>query len=352
MQVEFTKAGSSTRQAFYDSWLTFWARRWDANFLQEFLDWRYARRVDGETLLAMSGEKCIGFIDTFIRPYRFGGQQIIVREPCDWYCLPEFGGTDLRFMDFLIAQGQPLLGVGLPESAIAIASRLRWRHLLDTHDFILPITVRRVAGAVIRKAKLGNGSLAAYLPHELNLRSRHTWTKYDEAEGVVSEISPDDWPREQDFLEANQADIYAIAPVPTRTYVKWLASGPPTLGEVLCLEFRRKGVRIGLTILRIEESKVGCKARIIHLHANELKLSTLQWMIAANIGRATQLKVESVHCRSSCSTTSAALSSLHFHPTANEAVMVGFNDQQLPIGPVNISFLHGDDAMVPSRIAE
>jgi hypothetical protein len=88
MSIEFTKVEASTRQAFYDTLLMFWDQHWEKEFQQEFLAWRYGRRTDGETLVVMSGSKCIGMIDSFIRPYRIGGQEVLVREPCDWYCLP------------------------------------------------------------------------------------------------------------------------------------------------------------------------------------------------------------------------------------------------------------------------
>jgi hypothetical protein len=72
--------------------------------------------------------------------YRVAGQQVLVREPCDWYCLPGNRGVGMRLMKWLISKKEPLLGVGLPKAAIAIAPRLNWKHLLDTHDFVLPIT--------------------------------------------------------------------------------------------------------------------------------------------------------------------------------------------------------------------
>jgi hypothetical protein len=78
----------------------------------------------------------------------------------------------------------------------------------------------------------------------------------------------------------------------------------------------------------------------------------LRWMIAENVHRASQLHAESIFCRSSCPSTNAALASLGFRSAANDAVMVGFNDMPIPSGPVNVTFLRGDDAMIPSLIAE
>src|SRR5690349_1421156 len=127
MPIELTKVGPSTRQAFYDTLLTFWDQRWEGEFERDFLDWRYARRTDGETLVAMSGGRCLGLLDSFLRPYRLGDCRVMVREPCDWYCLPGSRGVGMRLMKSLMAQQEPLLGVGLPKAALAIAPRLKWR---------------------------------------------------------------------------------------------------------------------------------------------------------------------------------------------------------------------------------
>jgi hypothetical protein len=350
MSIEYTKVEPATRQAFYDTLLTFWDQRWDNKFQQDFLDWRYARRTHGETLVALSGSKCIGLIDTFIRPYRIGGRQVLVREPCDWYCLPGNRGVGMRLMKWLIAQNEPMLGVGLPKAAIAIAPRLNWRHLLDTHDFVLPITARRMAAAVLRKARLGDGSVTKYLPRSIRLRPASAWARHREVDGEVEELAPDNRPAE-DWTDVRGGG-YAVRPVATRSYVQWLTSGPASLGHVFCLAFRVNGVVVGLTICRIEASKVGRKARLIHLQSFEPDVRRLQWMVAENVDRASRLDAESFHFRSSCPATRAALASLGFRRTASEAVMVDFKDLEVPSGPVNMTFLRGDDAMIPSLIAE
>lgn len=75
-------------------------------------------------------------------------------------------------------------------------------------------------------------------------------------------------------------------------------------------------------------------------------------MIAENVHRAVQLDAESVPRRSSCPSTNTALASLGFHDVANGAVVMGVNDLPMPTGPVNVTFVRGDDAMIPSLIAE
>ncbi|MFO1086506.1 MAG: hypothetical protein U1E21_18270 [Reyranellaceae bacterium] len=351
MSIEFTKVEASTRPAFYETLLMFWSQRWEEEFQREFLDWRYARRTDGETLIAMSGSKCIGLVDTFIRPYRIGGEEVLVREPCDWYCLPGNRGVGMRLMKYLIAQGEPLLGVGLPKAAIAIAPRLNWTHLLDAQDFLLPITARRLAGAILRRARLGDGAVARYLPRGIRLRPSSIWTRHREMDGEVEDVTREEWTA-KGGASVDGGEGYAIAPIVTASYSQWLKSGPASLGKVFCLAFRVKGALVGMSICRIEASKVGRKARLIHVQASEPDVKRLRWMIAENVHRAIELDAESFHCRSSCPVTKDALMSLRFHPTSSSAVMVGFNGLPIPAGSVNVTYLRGDDAMIPSLIGE
>lgn len=365
MSIVLTKMQASNRQALYETLLTFWKPQWDEQFVRDFLEWRYERRVEGETLLAMSGDRCIAVIDAFIRPYLIGGKRVLVREPCDWYCLPGSLGAGMRLMKFLQSQGDPLVGVGLPAGAVAIAPRLKWTHEHDTRDFILPLTIRRVVGALLRKTRLGDGSSSRYLPRGLRLRPTGAWRKFNHAQGVVEEMDAAQWPVEEWPVEksgeagrssgANDgavADDYAVAPVLTQKYVEWLAEAPPTLGPMFSLGFRTNGELIGITLCRIEASKIGRKARLIHLHSSNLSVGILTWMIAENVRRAAEFHAESIHVRSSCHATNLALASLGFRSTACAAVMTRFADHALPAGGVNITFLRGDDAMIPSLIAE
>lgn len=348
MSIEYTKADTSTRAAVYDALLTFWDQRWTDEFQREFMAWRYERRLDGETFVAMSGAKCIGLVDTFVRPYFIDGRQVVIREPCDWFCLPGNRGVGMRLMKWMATQEEPLLGVGLPKTAISIARRMNWTRLLDTYDFVLPITVRRVVGAVVRKARLGNGSVTRFLPR-WRLRSDAAWRKYREMDGEVEELAPAQWPEED--LSGPYAD-YGVAPIVTRSYVQWLAACPSSLGNVFLLSFRIGGEIVGLSICRIERSKVGCKARLIHIQSFRPRLRTLQWMIAENVQRASLHAAESFHCRSSCPVTNAALLSLGSRRTAADAVFMDLKGLERPSGPVNMTFLRGDDAMIPSLIGE
>jgi hypothetical protein len=344
--VEFTTVTPEIREPFYEALLQFWNQPWAPEAMREFLDWRYVRRVGGETLVAMSGNTCLGLVDMFLRPYRIGDGEVLVREPCDWFCRPESRGLGMRMMRFINQQKEPLLGVGLPDAAVAIRRRMNWIHLTDAHDFMLRLTVRRLAAAAVRRLKLGDGSITRLIPSGLYLRPPRSWAAHKLPGGEVRDLAPgsDDW------AAIRSASVYELQPVFTPEYFDWLRSAPPSLGAVLGLTFHQEGRPVGFTISRIEPTLIGKKAKIIHLQAFVPKVETLRWMIAENISRAIELGAESAQCRSSCQVTNAALASLGFAPKRREAVMIGFGDRAVPKGATNVTFLRGDDAMIPSLI--
>jgi hypothetical protein len=105
------------------------------------------------------------------------------------------------------------------------------------------------------------------------LRPNTAWTKHRDVDGEVEDLAAQDWPGE-DWPNVVEGGGYAVAPILTKSYVQWLSSGPPSLGKVFRLAFRKKGALVGLTICRIEASKVGRKAKLIHLQSSELNVKT------------------------------------------------------------------------------
>lgn len=342
MSIEFTILSPQIRPAVYESLLSFWNQEWDADFGQQFLDWRYGKREHCETLVAMSATKCVGMIDTFIRPYFVNGEIMMVREPCDWFCLPDHRGAGLRLLKYLIAQGAPLLGVGLPAAALAIAPRLNWSHLADAREFILPLSIRRVAGAVLRKLKLGDGSIARHIPSRFQLRSRSAWASHSMPGGRVDHLALD-----EEFMMPFPTD-YGLAPILTADYLRWLRAAPSSLGKLFELVFRRDGKVVGLTLNRAEPTKIGERFRIIHMHAVGGSSEILEWMLTQTVVRAIDQGAESVHCRTSCMEAWTALNALRFVETDRMKVMSWFSDRATPSGATNVTFLRGDDAMIPS----
>ncbi len=127
-----------------------WRCDWSEELAADYLAWRYGARGSGETLLACDGRRCVGILDSFIRPYWIAGRREIVRETCDWFCLPEYRvfGVGLHLMRRMMARPEPLLSIGGSEFTLDLLPRLKWTQHPSVDNFLLPVSTRAVATLV------------------------------------------------------------------------------------------------------------------------------------------------------------------------------------------------------------
>lgn len=344
MCTEFTKVEASTREVFYDTLLMLWDQHWEKEFQQEFLAWRYGRRTDGETLVAMSGSKCIGVIDSFIRPYR--RHEVLVREPCDWYWLPGNRGVGMQLLRFLIAQGEPLLAVGRSKGTMAIAPRMNWTRLLDTHHFILPLTARRVTGA-IRAKGLGTDrsrctSRVGYAFGQIPLQ---------DVDGEVEDLAPEDWPGEE-WPNVVEGGGYAVAPILTKSYVQWLSSGRlRSARSSASRSGKKRACRAHDLPHRSEQGRAQGQAHppaVIRTEHEDAAVDDRRECLSGGPARSRERPLQVVMPDYQ---RSARVPPLPSHRERGRDGEIQWH-APIPFGPVNVTFLRGDDVMIPSLIAE
>ena len=127
-----------------------WKRDWSEERAERYVAWRYGERAGGDTLVACDQGRCVGILDLFIRPYWIADRQEIVRETCDWFCLPEYRalGVGLHLMRRMMAKPEPILVIGGTDVTQNLLPRLKWTRLPDVGNFILGVSARTVAGLV------------------------------------------------------------------------------------------------------------------------------------------------------------------------------------------------------------
>src|SRR6478672_10662270 len=101
MALRVTRLEGAIRPAFERLLAQVWGQTWSEDLARTLVRWRYDDRTPaGETWLAMDGEKCVAMVDSFLRPYLLDGRPILLRETCDWFCLPRYRplGVGIRLM--------------------------------------------------------------------------------------------------------------------------------------------------------------------------------------------------------------------------------------------------------------
>lgn len=318
---------------------TVWKRNWSRDIAESYFSWRYRARESGDTLVATDQDRCIGILDSFTRPYWIAGRQQIVRETCDWFCLPEYRafGVGLHLMRRMMAKPEPILVIGGTSYTRDLLPRLKWARLPEVSNYLLGVNARTVAALAAHKRWRAGIGLARVVPNipllwripkrpppsaNCDVRLRHLGEATD-----VGAVAP-----------------YAVAPTLGAGVLDWLAHAPAVLGEFIQLSFHCDGELVGISISRLEElPSFGRFAKIVHLHA--ARLETIDWMLGVTVNHLVQQGAGAILSRVSCPATASALSALGFWRLQSSPAHWWPAKAAPPTGSLNLTALQADDAL-------
>jgi hypothetical protein len=320
---------------------TVWKREWSEELAENYFSWRYGgARGSGETLVASDQGRCVGTLDSFTRPYWIAGRQEIVRETCDWFCLPEYRafGVGLHLMRRMMAKPEPILVIGGTAYTQDLLPRLKWARLPDVGNFVLGLSARTVAGLVAHKRWRRGIKLARVVPNiPLVRRVPHLAPPSANSHARIRVLGEAE-------EEVPRIATYVIAPTLGTRVLDWLARAPPVLGQFLQLRFFCDGECVGLSISRLEElPSCGCIARIVHLHAARFEM--IDWMVSATVHYLIERGAGAVLCRASCPNTASALSRLGFWRLKPVPAYWWPANSRPPPGLLHLTTLQADDAL-------
>jgi hypothetical protein len=314
-----------------------WQRDW-SDELEDYLAWRFGCRGSGETLVASDRGRCVGFLDSFIRPYLIAGRRELVRETCDWFCLPEYRavGVGLHLMRRIMAKPEPILVIGGTKTTLELLPRLKWARLGNVERFVLPVSTRTAAGLVAHRLGRSGAALARLIPNlRLVHRIRRTPPPSANAEvryGVLAAA---------EGVAANAP--YDITPWLDEMILDWLATAPKVVGEFVLLSFFNDGKPVGITVSRLQRLGIGCKTQIVHVQAARLEL--IDWIVDATVHHLIDRGAGLVSCDTSCPATGRALRALGFVRWQSIAVHWWQANSLPPSGVTNLTSLAADNAL-------
>ena len=326
----------AVRQVLFECWRESSPDALTDEHLADYFDWRYGERGRNDTIVALHGERCVAALDSFIRRYWVGGKQIAVRETCDWYCLPQYRkfGIGLQLMRRMMAKPEPMLVINGSSFTVDLLPKLRWARLGDVENFLLPVSVRAVAGLATQRWWRAADALASTLP-DVRLRPRAL-------PPPIAGLSVER--RVDGGVEVAANAAYACAPCPDAATLDWFARAPSVVGECFALHFFAARTLAAVAACRIGESAFGRKARIVHVHATRPDI--VDWVLSETIQHLIRQAVGVILCRTSCPFLGMALKRFNFFRRRRSHVYwwdpAG---QPVPAGPTNFSSLRGDDAL-------
>jgi hypothetical protein len=317
----------------------FWQRDWTETALEDYFAWRYGRRGNGETLVACDGNRCVATLDSFLRRYSIGGRQQLVRETCDWFCLPQYQtlGVGLHLMRRMMATPEPILLLGGSEATLDLLPRLKWARLPNAERFLLVVSARNAVGRVGPRLGRYGVALARLIPDARVVRRLRRAPPPTAAAHVQRRESG------AGKEELSSMAAYDFAPWLDASILDWLSSAPAVLGEFVVLDFFNDQKLVGVSVSRLQRSAFGCEAHIVHVQAERLAL--IDWIVSETTHQLVDRGAGAVACETSCPVTGRVLTALRFIRRRPVAAHWWHANQQSPAGLLNLTSLRADDAL-------
>jgi hypothetical protein len=304
MALSLTQLDETNREAFEALLVHAWKQTWGAELARALVRWRYYDRPSGGgTWLAVNDGRCVAMLDSYVRPYLLDGRRILVREGCDWYCLPKYRplGLGIRLMRKMMAAPEPMISIGGSDATISLLPRLGWTRLPDVQNYFLPIKARGLAGAVLRSRWPTAEVYATAIPRFIPIQRPRQSPAPTIGVARVAEWRPGTpaappLPQYGGLVQLlDQADR------------DWIAQMPSSVARVVGLSFFLDDALVGFSWSQIEPTVTGLDGRIVHLQAAHPAQAIMDWMVAETTSRLAAQDVGIIRCLASNPAKVAAL---------------------------------------------
>jgi len=321
---------------------TVWDFERDPGFVQQVFQWRYLNRAPGNlTLVAVDGDRCVGVIDSYSRPYLLDGRLVQLRETADWFCLPQYRplGLGLKLLRMMMRLPEPLINIGGSKATRSILPRLGWKQVSAVPQMVLPASLRGLAGNLLRRPQHPEHTkYARAIPRFLPLR-RPRRVAPPAADAQVEEWLPG---RDLDIPVPQQDGLVQVV---DRANLEWMCSAPPSLYRAIVLLFRVGDEPVGLSLSQLEPSASGPDGRIVHVQTSSSSQAVAEWVVSETARRLAASGAGFIRCRASTPSMHAALRRVGFIAVGSEPVFWWAQGRTPPENGIAVSYLRGDDAV-------
>jgi hypothetical protein len=336
-----TRLESTTAPALLRLMPSLWSQDWDADFLSMMFRWRYVDRpADGGTWLALDQDECVAVIDSFIRPYLLDFQRVPVRETADWFCLPKYRsiGLGLRLMRIMMESPEPIVVIGGTDATVSLLPRLGWKRLPDVQTMILPVTLRGLAGNLLRRRSRRRARWARRIPGFVPARSPRR------APPPAGDAHVEDWrPGRPISIPVPQRD--GLVELLEPDDLDWIYATPRGFSQPIMFVFRLDGKPVGASLCQLEPCAFGLDGRLVHLQISSSVQSVADWIVSETVRRLARMGAGFIRCRASIPLTITALRRTGFIAAHPEPAHWWAKDRTPPPAVIDVGYLRGDDAL-------
>jgi hypothetical protein len=276
--------------------MLYWERTWPPGVADHFLHWRLFDRPEWTAVAAFDGDRCVAFIDSFVRPYTIDDRRVRVRETGEWFCLPDYRPlASLKVLQALMKKPEPIVATTNSEVTKAVLPRLKWQVVCEQQQCVFPVGVGVAVKGLTKRLKIQLSTLPAFTGTLLPFRFRKPRKlPAPDPSASVSEItSADDLPD----LEP-PADTFALYALADRAEARWFSAAPSGEGRFIWLQFQLNGKTVGLSLSRIFREGPYQAARLLHIQSTRHNPEIYAWIASETSGHLVAGGVHWIEARS------------------------------------------------------
>jgi hypothetical protein len=343
--IEFGPLTAEALPAVKNLLLPHWKRAWSEDLAERIFHWRFIERPEDEAILGWDGDRCVAMLDSCIRRYAVNGDVVRFRELGDWYTRPEYRGIGLQPMWMMMRKPEPMVGMGGTGVTRALLPRMNWKQMpQQVGDFLLRLSSGVLLERPLQRLPVPGKARLVRLAHRVSVPIRR-----------VRRQAPPDRDAGVKRIEAPDFDVnvhpargdYALARLVEPSELSWLYSAPPEMGGFRALLFSSGGKPVGLSVSRLFSPGGYQAAYIMHVLATEASSARYAWMVSETAADLARRGATAIRCRTSCPRLKEALRKVAFFEYSSLHPRWWSRDLEAPTGEVLLSWLRGDDALLP-----
>lgn len=317
---------------------------WPEQLSTDFYRWRYAGRGEAETLLAFDGDCCVAMLDSSFHSYRLAGSIVRVREPSEWYCLPEYRpqGLGLSLMRTFMKEPEPMFAMAGTWMTQDILPLMGWQKLEDTTNYSLPLTSGVLVNSALGYLRFPAGRVRSRLSHAISVPIWRRNPIAPHEQSTVSEFRPGE---SLPLIEPDRE--YALACMSSDWEPEWLNRAPTDMGEFVWLVGHSNNRPVGFTVSRLFRINGVIEANLLHVQTDRCSADLYGWLVAETSKLLAGRRATKVFCRASCPTFSAALQRIGFVERSRTPAFWWNNDGSKLDGKMHLTRWRADEAIRP-----
>ena len=325
--------------------LHYWERDWPAEIADRFLRWRLFERPDWNAVAAFDGDRCVAFIDSFVRPYTVGGERTRVRETGEWFCLPEYRPlVSMRVLQSLMKKPEPIIATTNSEVTSAVLPRLKWQVVCEQQQCVFAIGVGTAVKGLTNRLKMKLNTLPSFTGVLLPFRFRKP-----------KRLPAPDQPASVNKIEAVEdlpdirppADAFSLCALADRDEARWFGEAPSSEGRFFWLQFTLKGEIVGLSLSRIFREGPYQAARLLHLQSNRHDPDLYAWMASETSHHLAASGVHWIEARSTCPMIVNAFETIGYMKGKSFPVYWWPGNHEDLDGGIFVNGMRGEEALMP-----